>query len=150
MPAAENAPAATALSEYERKRERAAIDVANNRVSRDRAERVLRAWLAMVLLTGADHGDGLRAMDRYADPALGFTAPQQRALAASWLCPDQGWRDELQRAVSDALARTETGKPDARAIQRARALLGLAAALGHHGPFTALRPAAPTSERKAA
>lgn len=143
-----NTPAATALAEYARRKERAAIDVAQHPARRARAEANLRAWLAVVLLSGADHSDAAALLAWHARPgADGTPGRADRAAAASWLCPHRAWLPHLVHAAAQALADADA-RPAPETAARWKALRALCAALGHFGPFTNATPAHP--ERKAA
>lgn len=131
-------PAATALAEYTRRKERAAIDVANRPALRDRAEANLRAWLAIVILTGGDHADATRAMEPYQGD--GWTDRQVRTASASYLCPNRSWARHLAHEVDSAVA---AAKDDA-SITRARQLLALARHL-HVAALTSAPPSLPSA-----
>lgn len=143
-------PAELALAEYTRRKEAAVITVANHPGQRARVETNLRAWLAIVLLTGATHPDAAEAMAPYLSGSS-WTDNQIRAAAASWLCPHRSWAPhlshELDRAVAAAAALAE-GEPQSRAttdpaptINRARALLALSRLL-HNTPANSPFPPA--------
>lgn len=137
-------PAAIALSEYRRRKDRAAIDVANRPSLRPRAEANLSAWLAIVLLAGGDHPDAAPALDRYRGdwPALAaaegqsranrhaalaeaegqsraWTDAQVRAAAASWLAPYRAWARHLSHELGSAMVRAEHAVAEANGQSRA-------------------------------
>ena len=141
-PAAPSRFAMAALSEYTRRKERAVLDVANQRIDRARAERTLAAWLAVALLAGADHRDVTAALEPYAAPVPGaesWTDLQCRAAAASWLAPNRSWAAHLAHAVTQARTRAEAdfttpAHPDERLseVEGASRTARNAASLAHY------------------
>ena len=129
-----------AAQEFRRLQAEARAAVASRQLTADKAERRLKAWLAIAALARADLPELVEALAPLRTrsvmrPGMGWREEEvnegeARADLAQAICPNGEWRRELERATDTALARAFDPETSARAAQ----FLALARAL--HVPFT--------------
>ena len=141
-------PLETALHEFERLRDKASVDLGNRRVDPTRANRLLCAWLSIVLRLGGTHPAAKPWLARSRAEAPGWDEPAHRIWAAFELAPLDQVHRALEHARDHAFAQALGHEPaDCGTTQRWRDLRALSHALGLHSP---VKLPASAIERKAA
>lgn len=131
-----------ATTEWQLRRAQASKLVSAGDLPRDLADARLRPWLAIACRCGADLPELEQALaDRrtfYPDGSAWASERQLRAMLADDICPRPRWQAVLAQARDEALLHGD--RPDAppATVERARAVMLLAARLIPHIP-TALR-----------
>ena len=141
-------PRETAIHEFERLRDKASVDLGNRRVDPARADRLLCAWLSMVLRLGGDHPAAAPWLARSRAEAPAWAEPAHRSCAAFELAPLDQVHRALEHDRDHAFAQAVGHEPaDCAAARRWRDLRSLSHALGLHSP---VKLPASAIERKAA
>ena len=143
-------PLETALHEFERLRDKASVDLGNRRVDPARANRLLCAWLSMVLRLGGDHPAAAPWLARSRAEAPAWDEPAHRIWAAFELATHDQVHRALDHARGAAFAAAAADPKNRAALSRWRDLHALAAALGLTGPVILPNPIADHPRSKAA
>jgi hypothetical protein len=141
--------AAFALAEYDRRREKLVLALADRTITPDRARHQQRCWLAIAILAGAEPADASAELE-YQRRASPHDPRAARAFAADHCAPRPAWSAELTRAAVVALRAADAPGARPETLTRARHLRRLREHLGVTDPIPAPAQPAPAIERKAA